>query len=147
MTDAVNRPSGMPAPVVAPINEGMWRAAGADRLDVQRCTACGAHRYPPGEGCTRCSSLQWEWSTVPGTGTIYTYSWVPDRTRSAEQGKEVFYNVAVVTLDGTEGDPVRILSNVIDAWDPGDLRVGQRVELACVPLAEGVGLPCFRTVR
>ncbi|MBO0727976.1 MAG: OB-fold domain-containing protein [Acidimicrobiaceae bacterium] len=147
MTDAVNRPSGMPAPVVAPINEGMWRAAGADRLDVQRCTGCGAHRYPPSDGCTRCSSLEWEWSSVPGTGTIYTYSWVPDRARSAEHEKEICYNVAVVTLDGTEGDPVRILSNVIDAWEPGDLQVGQAVELACVPFAEGVGLPCFRTVR
>jgi uncharacterized protein len=137
----------MPAPVVAPINEGMWKAAAEGRLDVQRCTRCGAHRYPPSDGCTRCSSLEWEWSTVPGTGTIYTYIWVPDRVSSAEQGREVLYNVVVVTLDGTEGDPVRILTNVIDAWDMDDLHVGQPVELACISVAEGIGLPCFRTVR
>ncbi len=141
-----NRPSGMPPPVIAPINEGMWRAAGAGRLDLQRCTSCGAHRYPPTDGCYRCSSLNWEWFTVPGTGTIYTYIWVPDAVRSAEQNRQVLYNVAFVELDGTEGDPVRMASNVLDAWNPDDLYVGQAVELACVPLGDGLGLPCFRTV-
>ncbi len=141
-----NRPTGMPEPVVAPINEGMWRAAAEGRLEVQRCTSCGAHRYPPTDGCYRCSSLEWAWSTLPGTGTIYTYMWVPDAARSAERGREAFYNVVVVELDGTEGDPVRIGSNVLDAWNVDDLHVGQRVELACVPLGDGIGLPCFRTV-
>lgn len=140
----INRPSGLPAPVVAPVNEGMWRAAAAGRLDVQRCTGCGAHRYPPTDGCYRCGSLQWEWSTVAGTGVVYSYIWVPDRTRSAELGREVLYNVAVVTLDGVEGDPVRILSNVVDAWEQGDLYVGQPVRFVSVEFGEGVALPCFR---
>lgn len=134
----------MPDPVVTPRNEGLWRAAGAGRLDVQRCDACGAHRYPPTDGCHRCTSLEWRWSTLPGTGTLYSFTWVPDRRRSEAAGRDVAYNVAVVTLDGTEGDPVRILSNVIDAWEPGDLRVGQAVSLSCVDLGDGLGLPCFR---
>jgi uncharacterized OB-fold protein len=143
---AGNRPSGVPAPVVAPINEGMWRAAADGRLDVQRCANCGAHRYPPTDGCYRCGSVEWAWSTLPGTGTVYTYIWSPDRARSEEQGREVLYNIVVVELDGTEGDPVRIQSNVLDAWAVDDLHVGQRVELECVPLADGIGLPCFRRV-
>lgn len=143
----LNLPSGMPAPVLAPINEGMWRAAGEGRLDVQRCIGCGAHRYPPADGCYRCGSLEWQWSTLAGTGTVYTYMWVPDARRSAEQIGEVLYNVAVVELDGTEGDPVRMASNVVDAWNPGDLFVGQAVELACVSLGDGIGLPCFRRAQ
>jgi uncharacterized OB-fold protein len=143
--DVGNRPSGMPGPVLAPINEGMWRAAGEGHLDVQRCTNCGAHRYPPTDGCYRCTSFDWEWSVLPGTGTIYTFIWVPDRARSVPEGRQVLYNVVIVELDGTEGDAVRIASNVLDAWEPGDLHVGQRVELECVPLGEGIGLPCFRT--
>lgn len=146
LRDADNRPSNAPPPVVAPINEGMWRAAAEGRLAVQRCTDCGAHRYPPTDGCYRCGSVAWDWSTLAGTGTIYSYIWVPDRARSAEQGREVLYNVAVVELDGTEGDPVRIASNVLDAWDIDDLQVGQPVELACVQLDDEVGLPCFRKV-
>jgi uncharacterized protein len=136
----------MPDPVVAPVNEGMWKAAAGDRLAVQRCVVCGAHRYPPTDGCYRCSSTGWEWSTLPGTGTIYSYIWVPDRNRTAAGGDDALYNVVVVTLDGTEGAPVRILSNVVDAWGMEDLHVGQHVELTCVPFAAGLALPCFRTV-
>ncbi len=138
-----NRPAGMPPPVISPINEGMWRAAGEGRLDLQRCSNCSAHRYPPTDGCYRCGSLEWDWSTVPGTGTVYTYIWVPDSTRSAEENRPILYNVAFVELDGTEGDPVRMASNVLDAWTADDLYVGQRVQLSCVPLGDGFGLPCF----
>jgi uncharacterized OB-fold protein len=136
----------MPPPVVAPVNEGMWRAAAGGRLAVQRCDHCGAHRYPPGDGCYRCGSLQWDWAVLPGTGVIYSYTWIPDRGRSAEPDRTVLYNVAVVTLDGTEGDPVRILSNVVDAWRPDDLKLGQAVELSAVEFEPGLALPCFRTV-
>ena len=51
VADRLNRPGGRPAPVVTPVNEGMWRAAAVDQLAVQRCLDCGAHRYPPGDGC------------------------------------------------------------------------------------------------
>ena len=68
------------------------------------------------------------------------------QARSAEQKREVLYNVVLVELDGTEGDPVRMGSNVLDAWNTDDLYVGQAVALACVPLGDGIGLPCFRRV-
>jgi uncharacterized protein len=146
-TEGWNRPSGAPGPVVVAMNEGMWLAAADGRLDLQRCTTCGTHRYPPDGSCRNCSSIEWEWSTLPGTGTVYTYSWVPDRRRSAEQGSEVFYNVAVIELDGVEGGRVRMMSNVVDAWEQGDLDVGQLVEVVGMRLDEGVSLPCVRLVR
>jgi uncharacterized OB-fold protein len=61
----------------------MWRAAAGDQLAVQRCQDCGAPRYPPGDGCYRCSSCRWEWSTLPGTGVFYSYVRMPDRSRAA----------------------------------------------------------------
>jgi uncharacterized OB-fold protein len=137
----LNRPGGMPAPVVTPVNEGMWRAAATGQLAVQRCLDCGAHRYPPGDGCYQCASLRWEWDRLAGTGVVYSYIWVPDRAREGGH-----YNVAVVTLDGTVGEPVRLLSNVVNAWEAGDLRVGQPVAVVGVPFADGLALPCFRTV-
>jgi uncharacterized OB-fold protein len=136
--DQINRPVGLPDPVVAPINEGMWTAAAKGRLDIQRCARCFAHRYPPTEGCYRCGSLEWDWATVPGTGTVYSYIWVPH--------PDGLYNVAIVTLDGTEGDPVRVLSNVVDCWGVDDLRVGQIVEFEPVLFGPGLAMPCFRTV-
>jgi hypothetical protein len=79
---------------------------------------------------------------MPGTGVVYSYIWIPGQPG----GEAACYNVVIVTLDGIEGEPVRMLSNVVNAWDPDDLRVGQRVEVVGVPFADGLALPCFRTV-
>lgn len=138
-----NRPTGAFVPIPSALDAPMWRAAAEGRLEIQRCDECGVHRHPPVGGCYRCGSPSWHWEQVVGTGTIVTYSWVPDRQRSADEGTEVLYNVAVVSLDGVEGDPVRVVTNVLDAWDKDDLRIGQRVQLSCVKLSEEVGLPCF----
>jgi uncharacterized OB-fold protein len=139
-----NRPTGAPDPVVAPVSEGMWRAAANGELAVQQCSDCGAHRYPPTDGCWRCTSVEWHWSTIPGTGTVYSFVWIPDRQRSEREQRIVLYNVAVIELDGVDGGPVRMVSNVLDAWERADLTVGMPVELECLPLSPGVGLPCFR---
>ena len=53
-------------------------AAARGRLDVQQCVNCGTHRFPPTEGCYACSSLDWRWDTLQGTGRVYSYIWVHD---------------------------------------------------------------------
>ncbi|MBA2325765.1 MAG: sulfatase-like hydrolase/transferase, partial [Actinobacteria bacterium] len=68
-------PAGLPLPLVNRTNAGFWRAAAQGRLDVQRCTECGAHRHPPTEGCYRCRALDSEWDRLPGTGRVFTYTW------------------------------------------------------------------------
>jgi uncharacterized OB-fold protein len=123
---------------------GLWRAAAHGRLDIQKCARCEDHRSPPSDGCPTCGSLDWDWDTLPGTGTVLTYVWIPDPTRKADELPSLNYNVAVVALDGAKGPSNRIVTNIIDAWQPDDLAVGQRVELHCVTVAEGVGLPCFK---
>jgi uncharacterized OB-fold protein len=133
---------GLAPPTVDPTNAGFWQAAAAGRLDVQRCSACGWHRHPPAEGCFHCGSLDWGWDTLPGTGSVFTYTWVADPIHPAVEDR-VPYNVVVVAVDGTTGAPVRIVSNVVDA-SPGDLEVGTRVTLACEPLTPEIGLPRFR---
>ena len=135
-------PTGLPLPPLNRTNAGFWRAAGEGRLDVQRCTSCGAHRYPPTEGCYRCRALEWEWDTLPGTGRVFTYTWVVQPLHPAIESA-VPYNVAVVEVDGTEGEPVRLVSNVVDATED-TLQVGAPVTLACDRLEDEVGLPRFR---
>lgn len=141
-----NRPAEAPLPVLDATNTGLFRAAAEGRLDIQRCKNCTAHRYPPAALCHRCNAAEWEWSTLSGLGAVYSYSWVPDRDRSQRHDRPVFYNVAVVELDGAEPGPVRMMTNVVDAWEPGDLRVGDMVEVVGVPVGEGIALPCFRKV-
>jgi uncharacterized protein len=135
-------PDGLPLPPVDRTNAGFWRAAAEGRLDVQQCEQCGAHRHPPTEGCYRCGSLDWSWDALPGTGTVFTYTWVVQPLHPAVE-TVVPYNVSVVDVDGVTDEPVRIVSNVVDA-DEGSLRVGARVTLACDKLTDDVGLPRFR---
>ena len=135
-------PDGLPLPPVDRTNAGFWKAAAEGRLDVQQCAQCGAHRHPPTEGCYRCGSLDWAWDTMSGTGTVFTYTWVVQPLHPAVEAV-VPYNVAVVEVDGATGEPVRIVSNVVDA-DEETLRVGTRVTLACDKFTHDVGLPRFR---
>ena len=135
-------PAGLPLPPVDRTNAGFWRAAAEGHLAVQRCTACGAHRHPPTEGCYRCRSLDWEWDTLPGTGRVFTYTWIVQALHPAIEAAAP-YNVTVVEVDGTEGEAVRLVTNVVDATDD-TLRVGAAVTLACDRLAPEIGLPRFR---
>ena len=140
----LNRPAGMPNPNSEGVDRGLWKAAAEGRLDIQQCSSCNAHRNPPSEGCIHCGSTDWTWSTVQGTGTIMTYVWIPDPARGAVSSlPSQLYNLAVVELDGTQGPPSRIMTNIVDAWNPGDIEVGQRVELHCIRVSDEVGLPCF----
>ena len=135
-------PAGLPLPPVDRTNAGFWRAAAEGRLDVQRCTECGAHRHPPTEGCYRCGSPEWAWDTLPGTGRVFTYTWVPEALHPAIESAAP-YNVTVVEVDGASDEPVRLATNVVDATSE-TLRVGAAVTLACDRLTDEVGLPRFR---
>jgi uncharacterized OB-fold protein len=135
-------PGGLPLPPVDRTNAGFWKAAADGRLDVQQCSQCSAHRHPPTEGCYRCGSIDWAWDTLPATGTVFTYTWVVQPLHPVVEAVAP-YNVAVVEVDGASDEPVRIVSNVVDA-DENTLRVGARVTLACDKLTDDVGLPRFR---
>jgi uncharacterized OB-fold protein len=137
-----NLPLGMPRPQPSRLDAGFWDAAREGRLAVQRCSACGSHRFPPTESCYACQSMDSTWHTLPGTGTVASFVWLcqPPGLANAGEGP---YNVALVQLDGTQGEPVRMLSNVVDAWVVDDLAVGQAVHLECVDVGDAV-LPCFR---
>jgi uncharacterized OB-fold protein len=53
------------------------------------------------------------------------------------------YNIAVVELDGTQGEPVRLLTRVVDI-DRDDLVVDLPVEVAFDRVDDRVALPVFR---
>lgn len=132
----------LPDPIAYPYTEGFWRAAAEGRLVAQRCTACGAHRYPPLPACYRCQSLDWDWQDMQGTGTVFSYFWCnhPVAPSVAELG---VYNVAVVEIDGVEGDPVRLTTWVTDV-DHDTLKIGLRVRVHFDPAGDGMALPIFK---
>ncbi len=136
---------GLPWPALEPTTAGYWRAAREGRLVIQRCDTCGTHRHPPTEACYACQSLAWSWADVPGTGHVYTYTWA-DRPVTPQLAHLGVYNITVVELDGTQGEPVRVLTRV-DGVSREELRVGLEVEVAFEPLDDESALPVFRPVR
>lgn len=89
-----------------------WDAARDGRLTCAQCSDCGRFRMPPSPFCPNCRSQAIDWPTLPGTGTIYSYTIVE---RAVLPGTEdtIPYVVAVVTLDGAGG--ARLITNIVDA--------------------------------
>lgn len=132
---------GLPGPRPDPTTAGYWAATGRGELVVQRCAACGTDRHPPTEVCYVCQSLDWTWEPHPGTGTVYSYTWI-DRPIHPALAPLGVYNTTVVELDGTTG-VVRLLSRVTDVARD-DLVIGLPVEVHFDPAGDGVALPVFR---
>jgi uncharacterized OB-fold protein len=133
-------PDGTPLPHAGPDDAPYWQFCRERTLRIQRCTACGLHRHPPGPCCPRCGSFEHEWAPVSGRGSVFSWTVVHHPVHPAHRGA-VPYNVAVVLLDGA--DEVRLVSNVIDAA-PGEMRIGLPVEVVFEDAGEGWVLPRFR---
>lgn len=132
MPDAPTRPS----PIVTDDSALFWDAAAQGRLVAQRCADCGVLRHPPRPMCPHCGSLGIEVAELSGLGTVYSYAVLHYPVHPAFE-----YPVVGVLVDLDEG--IRMLSNLTDV-DPGDVRVGMRVQVHFVPTADGPTIPVFR---
>ncbi|MCZ2111068.1 MAG: Zn-ribbon domain-containing OB-fold protein [Dehalococcoidia bacterium] len=113
-------------------------AAKEHRLMVQRCTGCGALRFPPREICSRCLSSSAEWTNVSGRGEIFSFN-VMHQVYHPAFAREVPYAVIVVKL--AEGP--KITSNLLDC--PIDrIKIGMPVEVVFEQISDAVTLPKFR---
>ena len=111
----------------AELNAGRWH--------IQHCVDCKRSVYFPREGCPHCGSLQLQWQTPSGQGTVYASTTV--RRKPADGGD---LNVSIIELD--EG--VRLMSRV-DNRPPDAVPIGLRVQ-ARVVVADGKGLVLFDAI-
>jgi hypothetical protein len=133
-------PDEMPMPAANAETVGWWEAAAGHRLVVQRCTACGATRHPPGPVCPRCRATTSEWWPLPGTGRVYTYT-VVRQAFIPSLADRLPYVVIAVELDGADG--ARLVSNLVDA-EADEVTVGMSVEVAWEDMGPELALPRFR---
>ncbi|HEV8625711.1 MAG TPA: Zn-ribbon domain-containing OB-fold protein [Acidimicrobiia bacterium] len=132
MTTAATRPLPRPTDVSRP----HWDGARRGELLVQRCTGCGRPVFLPALACPYCAAGTLEWSRSSGLGVVHTFTVV---WRPASPAFEAPYVVAVVELD--EG--WHMLTNVVDC-EPGEVWIGQPVEVAFRPVSDEITLPVFR---
>ena len=99
-----------------------WEGVAAGELRLQRCTDCGAGRWPARAICNRCRSFAAEWVKASGLGTVV--SWIRTHQlfiRSFEG--DVPYVTIEVQLD--EQDDIRLIGRLAEpAMEP---EIGMRV--------------------
>jgi uncharacterized protein len=129
----------MPVRVLGIYDRPFWdHLQNTGELALQKCSDCGAVRYPPGPVCHECQSPDYEWKTVSGNGEIM--SWVIFH-KGYLPGYKPPYNVIAVKLD--EG-PI-IISNLEGQTPDGDW-VGTRVRLIPVTVEGAYVLPRFEKI-
>ncbi|WP_430402429.1 Zn-ribbon domain-containing OB-fold protein [Hyphomonas sp.] len=139
----MNKPVTKPLPRINETTRAFWEGCRQHELRIQKCSKCDTFRFPPQHMCRACSSDQSEWTTVSGTGAIYSYI-IPTNQSPGElpaRGFEYPFAVVLVELDGTGG--VRIASNVIDC-ELSDIAIGLRVEPHFEDINDEISLPKFR---
>ncbi|KPI15890.1 protein of unknown function DUF35 [Actinobacteria bacterium OK074] len=125
-----------PRPVVNRDNAGFWEGVARHELLLQRCTGCGALRFPWLPGCRACGSPDWETVAAGGEGTVYSYVVMHHPPFPAFAPP---YAVALVQL--AEG--VRMVANVTGV--PYDkVRIGMAVRLEFARYDEELLLPVWR---
>lgn len=127
-----------PVPRVDEESKGFWEACRRHELRIQRCRACGTHRYYPRAVCPSCLSSDVEWVLSSGRGTVYTFT-VTYQNQAPGFRDELPYVLAYVTLD--EG--VRVLTNVVGC--PVDqVVIGMPVEVTFEDVVDDVAIPRFK---
>jgi uncharacterized protein len=62
-----------PLPQTTGADAPFWQALRRREVHVQRCGACGTHRFPATRTCAQCRSDQSEWVAVAAAGTLETW--------------------------------------------------------------------------
>ena len=129
-----------PLPRINRLSRPFWEGARRHELLLQRCTACGRHRFPPSERCPRCLEAGTEWVRASGRGKVW--SWIRMwQSYFPAFDAERPYIVAYIELD--EGP--RLMSTLVDC-SPDEITCDMLVEVVFDDVTDEVSLPKFRRV-
>ena len=128
-----------PIPLPNELTSAFWDGAANGQLVMQSCNACGHLQHPPEPVCASCLSFDLGSGAVSGKGSVYSFCIATQAFHPYFADKLPFV-IAVVELDEQPG--LKMITNIVDT-DPDSVRVGDRVEVAFRPLAEGFILPVF----
>ena len=99
----------------------------AGRLVTTRCAECGHTAWPPRGFCGECAGDGFEWVDLPDEGTIHAFTVQDTGLPAGFVGARVF---AIVKVGAH-----RVFS-VVTGADPATLRIGQRVRLMPMQVAD-----------
>ncbi len=122
-------------PVISPDTKFFWDGLAAGELRIQRCSACGALRHPPGPMCPRCGAADPGYQVAAGTGTVFSYV---VHHHPPVPGKTLPLVIALAELD--EG--VRVLAEM-PGVAPDQVRIGLPVRMGFLRVDDALTLPAW----
>jgi uncharacterized OB-fold protein len=140
MTTTEPRPSRM-EPAISPTSEPFWEATKERRLILQWCLDCDKAFFFPRDNCPLCLGTTIEWRPASGLGVVASVTVETAHPQPGVAGGDPY---AVVLIDLEEG--VRMMSNAVGC-PPGEVTVGQAVQVTWEQLSDGRHLPLFEPRR
>jgi uncharacterized protein len=138
---SAENPTSPMRPQVTPDTAFFWAGTAADELRIQRCSACGALRHPPGPMCPACGAPgDGGYVVAAGTGEVFSYV---VHHHPPVPGKKLPLVVALVQLP--EG--VRMVGEM-PGLRPDQVRIGLPVRVTFVKPGgehlDDLALPAWR---
>jgi uncharacterized protein len=140
-SEAAKSAAAIPAkPVPTPSGDSLTFFEGArdGRLMVQRCVACGRHRFVARRRCGECGSDRSEWVQASGRATLVSFARVHQKFHPAFAA-ETPYPIATVELE--EGP--RLLTGLV-GFEGKPLSVGMKLEVVFEAAGPEWKIPKFR---
>lgn len=127
-----------PLPKITLDNKEFWDSCKEHAMRLQYCSDCDYWQYYPSPVCHNCDSMDLEWRSVSGAGSVYTHS-VIYRPPSEHYANDVPYVYAIIEL--AEGPMMP--SNVVGI-SPEKVEIGMPVVITYDDVTPDVTLPKFR---
>ncbi len=127
-------------PAITPDNQQFWDALGRGEAIAQNCDGCKRTRYPIVPVCPYCGGTAWNWKTLSGKGTVF--SWVR-YVRSYLPEFEDLMPYVVLSVQLEEG--ARMFGRLLDKLDrDAPISIGAPVEMVIERWPDGRHVPAFR---
>ncbi len=130
-----------PRPAPDALSRAHWDGLRAHRFVVQQCRGCGRLRHYPRPVCDRCYRREYNWYTLSGRGTVY--SWTICH-HAFHLGFKRYVPYTVLTVDLEEG--VRAQGRLLDDNNKV-LKIGLPVAVDYEDVDAELTVPCFRCVE
>jgi uncharacterized OB-fold protein len=124
-------------PIADPDSAPYWAGCEKHQLLVQRCTDCGARRFPPAPVCDLCRGSGSDWT--PLAGPAFLYSWIVVHQQILPEFSDVPYVVGLAEFEPRVRIPGRV-----QVADPAACRAGMPLAVVFRQWGDGVVVPEFR---
>ncbi len=130
--------SGGPQPRITDINRPFWDGCRANRLMLQRCTACSHFVFYPRACCPFCGCGDLAWQQASGEGRLQSWTVVHRPGHDAFIADAPYVFAAVTLAEG----PILHGRMLVPPNSPS-LTIGGDVRVVFPTVAEGVVMPAF----